>query len=270
MAKLEKRTFDAPDERSTPPRAEVATVQYYAMALRAPRTWIVSCGTFVISSLLITVVLALLRVVSPSHFTSLFSHRFGVIVLVPFFLFFLAPFFALFTNQSHQVKAYRKALKKHLAPSMNTYYSPEGALVVQEYLATLMSGKGLQEGQERHLLLLGGPGSGKTANLNYAVYQAVSKARQRKTKIPVLIQMKYYNGFLRNLRVTSLEQNTTSAPGGAALTDTLLAYLLDGEQEQKLQAGKEPELVGLHHLRYFLHRLVCPGALVFLLSGDNG
>src|SRR5260370_33081684 len=175
MAKLEKRTFDAPDERSTPPRAEVATVQYYAMALRAPRTWIVSCGPFVISSLLITVVLALLRVVSPSHFTSLFSHRFGVIVLVPFFLFFLAPFFALFTNQSHQVKAYRKALKKHLAPSMNTYYSPEGALVVQQYLAALMSGKGLQEGQEgqegqeRHLLLLGGPGSGKTANLKYAV-----------------------------------------------------------------------------------------------------
>src|SRR5260221_12726495 len=150
---------------------------------------------------------------------------------------------------------------------MNTYCSPEGALVVQEYLATLMSGKGLQEGQDRHLLLLGGPGSGKTANLKYAVYQAVSKARQRKTKIPVLIQMKYYNGFLRNLRVTSLEQNTTSAPGGAALTDTLLAYLLDGEQEQKLQAGKEHELVGVHHLRYFPHRLVGPRRVAFLCGG---
>src|SRR5260370_26590842 len=222
--------------------------QYYAMALRAPRTWIVSLGTFVISSLLITVVLALLHVISPSHFTSLFSHRFGVIVLVPFFLFFLAPFFALFTNQAHQVKAYRKALKKHLAPSMYTFCSPEGARVVQAYLATLMSGKGLQEGQERHLLLLGGPGSGKTANLKYAVYRAVSTARQRKNKLPVLIQMKYYNGFLRNLRVTSLEQNTASAQGGPALTDTLLAYLLDGEHEPKLQAGKEPELGGVQHL----------------------
>ena len=133
-------------------------IRYYVMALRAPRTWIVSLGTFVISSLLITVGLALLRVVSPSHFTSLSSHRFGVLVLVPFFLFFLAPFFALYTNQSHQVRAYRKALKKHLAPSMNTFCSPEGARVVQEYLATLMSGKGLQGGQERHLLLLGGHG----------------------------------------------------------------------------------------------------------------
>lgn len=32
MAKLEKRTFDAPDERSTPPRAEVATVRFGARA----------------------------------------------------------------------------------------------------------------------------------------------------------------------------------------------------------------------------------------------
>src|SRR5262245_22521824 len=168
------------------------------MAPCAPRAWTVSVGTFVISSLCITVVLALLRVVSPSHFTSVFSHRFGVIVLGPFFLFFLALFWALFTNQSHQLKAYRKALKTHLAPSMNTFSAPEGALEVQEYLASLVSGKGLQEGQERHLLLLGGPGSGKTANLKFAVYQAVSKARKRKTKIPVLIQMKYYNGFLRN------------------------------------------------------------------------
>src|SRR5260221_368979 len=152
---------------------------------------------------------------------------------------------------------------------MNTYCSPEGALVVQEYLATLMSGKGLQEGQDRHLLLLGGPGSGKTANLKYAVYQAVSKARQRKTKIPVLIQMKDYNGFPRNLRATSLEQKTASAPGGAALTDTFLAYLLDDKQEQKLQAGKEPELVGLHHLRYFLRRLVAQGRIVFLCDGMN-
>src|SRR5258705_12353314 len=60
--------------------------QYYAMALRAQRTWIVSLGTFVVSSLLITVVLSLLRVVSPSHFTSLLSHRFAVIVRDHFFL----------------------------------------------------------------------------------------------------------------------------------------------------------------------------------------
>src|SRR5262249_2170718 len=239
------------------------------MAPRAPRAWTVSLGAFVTSSLFTTVVLALLRVVSPSRFTSVFSHGFGVIVLVPFFFFFLALFWALFTNQSHQVKAYRKALKTHLAPSMNTFSTPEGALVVQEYLASLVRGKGLQEGQERHLVLLGGPGSGKTANLKFAVYQAVSKARKRRTKVPVLIQMKYYNGFLRNLRVTSLEQDTTSAPGGAALTDTLLAYLLDGEHEQNLQAGKEPELVGLHHLRYFLHQFVAQGRIVFLCDGMN-
>jgi hypothetical protein len=245
-------------------------IKYYAVGLRAPRTWIVSLGTFVVSSLLITILLAFLRIVSPSHFTSLFSHSFGVIVLVPFFLFFFTLFLALFMNQWLEVRAYRKALKKHLAPSMNTYYSPEGALGVQEHLATLMGGKYLQEGQERHLLLLGGPGSGKTANLNYAVYRAVRTARQWKNKIPVLIQMKYYNGFLRNLRVTSEEQDSASTPGGeAALADTLLAYLLDGEQEGKLQAGKEPELVGLHHLRFFFRRLVAQGRIVFLCDGMN-
>ncbi|PWT76264.1 MAG: hypothetical protein C5B60_04285, partial [Chloroflexi bacterium] len=243
--------------------------RYYLTALRAPRTWTVSRDTFVISSLLITVVLAVLRIVSPSDFDSLLAHRLGTIALVPLLLFILAPFYALVTNQSHQLRAYRKALKKHLASSMNTYYSPEGALEVQEYLATLMGGKDLQEGEERHLLLLGGPGSGKTANLNYAVYRAVRRVRQWNNKIPVLIQMKYYNGFLRNLRVTSDEQNTASARGATALTDTLLAYLLDSEQEEKLQAGKEPELVGVHHLRSFLRRLVAEGRIVFLCDGMN-
>jgi hypothetical protein len=53
--------------------------------------------------------------------------------------------------------------------------------------------------------------------MNYAVYQAVRTARQWQKKIPVLIQMKYYNGFLRNLRVTSEEQNPSAVYGAPAL-----------------------------------------------------
>jgi hypothetical protein len=232
------------------------------IALHAPRTWLVSLGAFVVSLLLIAALRVLLSVVSPTLFVSLFSHILVLIVVVPLFAFFFALMFALFTNRSHQIRAYRKALKRHLATSMTSYYLPEGALALQEHLAALMRGKGLWEEQERHLLLLGGPGSGKTANLEYAVCQAVSSGHQKTGKLPVLIQMKYYNGFLRNLRVASPDP-------GVAPTDTLLAYLLDDEYEQKSQEGKEPELVGLRHLRHYLPQLVEQGRMVFLCDGMN-
>ncbi len=223
-----------------------------------------SLGTFAISALLIATALALLAVVIPTLFATLFPNSVVIIALVPLFFFLFSFFFALFTNRAHKVKLYRKALKKHLAPSMNTYYSPEGALAVQAHLATLIRGKGLQEAQERHLLILGGPGSGKTANLNYAVYQAVGSEWQKKSKLPVLIQMKYYNGFLRNLRVAASEPGTS-----VTLTETLQAYLLDGDHEEKPQAGKEPELVGLKHLRHYLPQLIAQGQIIFLCDGMN-
>src|SRR6266700_1047600 len=125
--------------------------QYSRIALRAPRTWLVSLGTFVISSLLIAATLALrshLYVVFPPLFASPFSKLLGGIVVVPLLFFFFSLSFALFTNRAHKINAYRKALKKHLATSMNSYYSPEGALEVQKHLATLMRGNGLQREQE--------------------------------------------------------------------------------------------------------------------------
>lgn len=232
------------------------------LALYAPRTWLVSLGTVVISSLLLAIALAFLHIVSPTSFVSLFSTFSGRIVFIPLLLFFLALSFALFTNQSSRIRAYQQALKKHLATSMNSYYSPEGALTLQEYLKTLMRGHDLRQKQERHLLVLGGPGSGKTANLKYAVYQAVSSKPRKINKLPVLIQMKYYDGFLRNLRVT--------APGsGEASTETLLAYLLDSKHAQKSQTGKEAELIGLHHLRSYLPQLVRQGRIAFLCDGMN-
>ncbi|MGH2510979.1 MAG: hypothetical protein ACRDHZ_26755, partial [Ktedonobacteraceae bacterium] len=160
------------------------------------------------------------------------------------------------------INTYRKALKKYLASNLNSYFSPEGALAVQAHLATILRGTGLQQEQESHFLVLGGPGSGKTANLKYAVHQAVSSNKQKTNKLPILIQMKYYNGFLRNLRVAS-------PMPAAPLTGTLLAYLLDGEYDQKSQAEKEPELVGLHHLRPYLLQLVVQGHIAFLCDGMN-
>ena len=82
------------------------------IALRAPRTWLISLGTFVISSLLIAAMLALLYVVSPTLFASLFSQMFGVIVVVPLLFFFFALFFALFTNQAHTDQSISKSAKK--------------------------------------------------------------------------------------------------------------------------------------------------------------
>jgi hypothetical protein len=250
-------------------------------ALRAPRTWLISLGLFVIALVLLEVTLALLPAVSPALFASLSPNRLVLIGVVPPLFFFFALLLAIATNRSHKITAYRKAVKQHLAPSMSNYYAPEGALGVQEHLAALMSGRGLQEGQERHLLLLGGPGSGKTANLQYAVYRALSAAQQRTDKIPMLIQMKYYNGFLRNLRAASPEPGDSGeatatdtgvqapAAAGAIPADTLLAYLLDNEHEQNLQAGKEPELVGVKHLRHYLPQFVAQGRIVFLCDGMN-
>jgi hypothetical protein len=264
----------------------------------------VSLGTCVIGSLLLAAALALLPAGTPASFASLFPNRLVLIGIVPFAFFFCAFVFASSTNRAHKIKVYRKTVKKYLAPSMSNYYAPEGALTIQEHLATLLKRKGLREAQERHLLILGGPGSGKTANLKYAVYQAVNASQLKTGKLPVLIQMKYYNGFLRNLRAASAEPGPgAGAPNwnenaengvpqaptaagedeatrrepveaeaptpGSAPKDTLLAYLLDDQHEQKPQPGKEPELVGLQHLRHYLPRLVAQGRTVFLCDGMN-
>src|SRR5205085_7556659 len=92
------------------------------IALRAPRIWLVSLITFVISSLLVSTTLALLLAVSPALFAALFAEIFGGSVIVPLLFFFLVLFFLLFTNRAYTIKTYRKALSKHLATSMNSYY----------------------------------------------------------------------------------------------------------------------------------------------------
>ena len=232
------------------------------IALSAPRTWLVSLGTFIITSLLIATTLALLDAISPTLFALLLSKWLGGIIAVPLLFFLCSLFFVFSTNQAYKIRAYQKALKKYLVTSMNSYYSPEGALVVQKYITDIMRGNSLQQEQKHHLLVLGGPGSGKTAMLKYAVYQAVISYKRKTSRFPILIQMKYYNGFLRNLRVAS-------PASGAIPTETLLAYLLDEKHEQTSQAGKEPELVGLNHLHSYLPQLVAQGQIVFLCDGMN-
>ena len=237
------------------------------MALRTSRTWRISLGALVISSLFVAALLpfkSYLSVAFPSPLALLVSALIGGIVIIPLLCFFMALLFALSTDRAYKIKAYRKALKTYLATSMNSYYSPKGSLGVQWHMTALMKGEeGLLRGQERHLLMLGGPGSGKTANLKYAVYQAVSSDQlHRENKLPVLIQMKYYNGFLRNLRVALPASE-------AAPSETLLAYLLDDEHEQKSQSEKEPELIGLRYLRPYLLKLMSEGRLVLFCDGMN-
>src|SRR5205085_1570450 len=97
------------------------------------------------------------------------------------------------------------------------------------------------------------------------LYQTATDPTLRKDKrIPVLIQMKYYNGFLRQyLSVTSPHAQA------ATPTDTLLAYLLDDKHQQSFQTNKELELVGIQHLHPYLQQFIEQGRLVFLCDGMN-
>src|SRR5947209_11547254 len=182
-----------------PPRGQQRT-QNIQIALHARHTWLVS---IIITILLLLLIAGILFVINqrflPAALPSLLftiSSILGIAVIATGILlslsmslvvFLFVLLWAVLTAKQRAIGRYRKAIRRSLEKRIKSYYPPKDA-------------PQLSEDQGRHLLLLGLPGSGKTKTLENFLYQMASDPALRKDKrIPVLIQMKYYNGFFRQL-----------------------------------------------------------------------
>jgi hypothetical protein len=238
---------------SRPPRGQ-QVMQNIRIALRIRRIWLIS----IICIFLLVLTLGILFVLGrffgfflPIVFLFLGVRGIWIIAAVPLFLLLLLLIFLLLTAKQHAINAYCKAVRSSLEKRMKSYYPPRG--IPQ-----------LGEEQGQHLLLLGLPGSGKTKTLEHFLDEATSSALRENDRIPVLIQMKYYNGFLRQYR-----PDTSPDAQAAAATETLLAYLLDDKHEQNSQTTDESGLLSTQHLRPYLRQFVEQGRIVFLCDGMN-
>src|SRR6266480_6490798 len=105
-----------------------------------------------------------------------------------------------------------------------------------------------------HQIILGAPGAGKSVMLYFYWCTALRQARSiifGRDKIPIYIPMHRYNLYL--------DTHSTGASGEELVlgTQSLLDFLYSSD------------LVGMHHLRPFLHRLVPKGNILFLCDGLN-
>ncbi|MBV9690578.1 MAG: hypothetical protein JO202_12825 [Ktedonobacteraceae bacterium] len=242
---------------SQPPRSQ-KIIQDIQIAMRVRRIWLISVTFIILLALIVGVPFVLdrffgffLPIVFPSLLLKV-SSILGILIIVAALLSLcLLVCMLLLTAKQHAINGYRKAAHSSLEQRMRSYYPPRN--VPQ-----------LSKKQGQHLLLLGLPGSGKTKTLENFLYEATSSVLHENDKIPVLIQMKYYNGFLR-------QYPPDASPDGQTVpaTDTLLSYLLDDKHEQKSQTTSEPELVSIRHLRPYLRQFVEQGRIVFLCDGMN-
>jgi HEAT repeat protein len=105
-----------------------------------------------------------------------------------------------------------------------------------------------------HQLILGVPGAGKSVMLYFYLLIALRRSRSiifGRDKIPIYVPMHRYNLYL--------DTHSTGAPGEEFVlgTQSLLNFLYSSD------------LVGMNHLRPFLHRLVAQGNILFLCDGLN-
>src|SRR5437016_2166464 len=105
-----------------------------------------------------------------------------------------------------------------------------------------------------HQLLLGAPGAGKSVMLYFYWFTALRRSRSiifGSDKIPIYVPMHGYNLYLDTY-------STRTSSGELVLgTQSLLDFLYSSD------------LVGMNHLRPFLHRLVAQGNILFLCDGLN-
>ena len=141
------------------------------------------------------------------------------------------------------ISAYRRTVKKELGTAMKSCY-PD---------TTPFTGK---QNPDANLLILGQPGTGKTKELEKYLFLLDRK------KIPILIPMKYYDGFLtrKDIHPATLDMNILQP-------QTLLAYLLESHSHDR--NVKRNEIVGIQHLRPFLQLLIEQGRIMFLCDGLN-
>jgi HEAT repeat protein len=109
-------------------------------------------------------------------------------------------------------------------------------------------------GVQSHQLLLGASGAGKTVMLHYYLYTLLARTKSiifGRDKIPLYVPLNKYNLYL--------DAQMTAASGEEPVlgTHTLVDFLYSSD------------LVGMSHLRPFLHKLVAKGNIVFLCDGLN-
>lgn len=233
-----------------PSRKQEILKQNLYTAFRTRHTWITSITislTIAIVAVFLLLSLIFSHILHAYFILSIFSFPFNDVLLflsLLAFLFIIIFLIELFTAKKTAIRKYLKQVSSHFDAQMKSYYAPTRT-------------PELSEDQGKHLLLLGLPGSGKTKSLEYFLYQATKSARRDYSRIPVLLQMKNYNGFFQQSQ--SAAEDTQQAK--------LLAYLLEDKAHSK--ATKDSELVGIHHLRPYLKQLVEQGSIVFLCDGMN-
>ena len=109
-------------------------------------------------------------------------------------------------------------------------------------------------GVQSHQLLLGTSGAGKTVMLHYYLYTLLARSRSiifGRDKIPLYVPLNKYNLYL--------DAQMTAASGEEPVlgTHALVDFMYSSD------------LVGMSHLRPFLHKLAAKGNIVFLCDGLN-
>jgi HEAT repeat protein len=105
-----------------------------------------------------------------------------------------------------------------------------------------------------HQLILGAPGAGKSVMLYFYQFSVLQRFRSLifgSDKIPIYIPLRNYNLYLNT--------HTFGASGEKLAVET--QFLLDFLYSS--------DLIGLNHLRPFLHTLIAQGRILFLLDGLN-
>src|SRR6266480_2782797 len=109
-------------------------------------------------------------------------------------------------------------------------------------------------GLQSHQLILGAPGAGKSVLLYFYWYTLLRRSRSiifGSDKIPIYVPMHRYNLYLDTQTTGSSSEELVSG------TQSLIHFLYSSD------------LVGMNHLRPFLHNLVAKGNILFLCDGLN-
>jgi HEAT repeat protein len=213
--------------------------QHFLISFRIGRTWFVSVLAFtLLMALFVAITFFWLR----AHISLWAS---GIALLMSIII---ALSIGWFTSERLATNAYLHAVRKEFRSSMESCY-PD---------AVPITGR---QNPNANLLILGLPGAGKTKELEK--YQFHHQRRM----IPILISMKYYDGFLStNVQRMAAITNNRIQP------QTLLAYLFESnaltikQHKGKIEGN---ELVGMQHLRPYLQLFVQQGRIVFLCDGLN-
>jgi HEAT repeat protein len=220
-------------------RENYAMGRHLVISFRIARTWFISLFFFII----LATILWIMRFIWPKEPLPL---NFFLILLLC--CAFVALCIGWATAERLAIRAYRRAIKKGYAVSMSSCYQNTNSIIQKLFPDT-------------NLLLLGQPGIGKTKELEKYLFSL------KKGKIAILIQMKYYDGFvLKNAQSNAPMQGVWSQAG------MLMTYLSEKKatavSQFKYQINPD-ELVGIQHIRAYLPLFIKRKRIIFLCDGLN-